>query len=207
MENDSHFPEDDLEHSSGLNFEQQRAINELKDTFIGDLLYKISNREIHSCDDLREALTDCYVDETAVMDLSITDQIDLIEQYGDEYELHFEGVTPDTIRFRIAVLSTFVVGCLAENETLKSIQNLEDFMIDYELEFKNIVYGNAHGWARHWDERMEGDHCQVYEYRNLEHEQIHIDVWEYRRDGWELTFETHLSPKEVSYEENHFDAS
>lgn len=29
----------------------------------------------------------------------------------------------------------------------------------------------------------------------------------FQGDGWKLTFETHLSPKEVSYEENHFDAS
>lgn len=66
---------------------------------------------------------------------------------------------------------------------------------------------NAHGWARHWGERFEREHCQVYEYRNLEHEGIHVDVWEYSADGLKLTFETRLSPDEVSEEENRFDAS
>ncbi len=78
-------------------------------------------------------------------------------------------------------------------------------MDDHGLEFENIVSGNYHGMFRHYAERTEGDDCQVYEYRNLEHEGIHIDVWDYQKDGLEITFETH--PDKVSVKEKYFDAT
>jgi hypothetical protein len=45
----------------------------------------------------------------------------------------------------------------------------------------------------------------VCEYRNLEGEGIHIDVWEYEKYGLRVYFET--TPEDVSEEEERFDAS
>jgi hypothetical protein len=195
------------ESRNHLNHDIQQAVSDVATGMLEEVLYKLTEERTESFETCREAVLDSNVDETAIIGLSVDDEIDLIEQFADDFGLDLGSVTPDGLRNRIDGVATWIVRSLGEQEALEAIETLEKFMEEYELKFSNIVSGNNHGWARHFAERGEGDHCWVYEYRNLEGEEIHIDVWEYKQKGLEITFEKYVDAEDVTDQEKYFDAT
>lgn len=190
-----------------LDLEARRAVDDVKSRMMEDIRYKLTRERVDSLDVCRETVSNRDLDETAILDLSIEDKLSLIEQFSDECACMIGAVSPRDIRKWIDVLATWIVFSLATQETMEALTTLEDFMEEHEFTFKNLVEGNHHGWARHWGERDEGDHCQVYEYRNLEGDEIHIDVFEYKNKGLYLTFERYINKDQVSPEEARWDAT
>jgi hypothetical protein len=189
-----------------LNHNIREAISDVAAGMLEEVLYKLTEERTESFETCREAIYNTHIDETAVIGLSLEDKIDLIEQFADECGFVIGEVAPDNLRNRIEGIATWVVHYLSEQEAIEAIEALENYMKEHDLDFSNIVSGNSHGWARHYSERGEGDHCWVYEYRNLENE-IHVDVWEYKHKRLEVTFEKYIDSADVTDEENHFDAT
>ncbi len=199
--------ETERSNEPALNFSEKDAVNGIRDGMLEDAAYRLAQKEIASFEDMREVVYEYPADETAIINLTAEDEISLIQAYADDFGIALENIVPDNLRRIIEQTAALVAHMLAENEAMEAINKLKSFMERYGLGFENIVNGNNHGWARHRGERQEGEHCQVYEYRNLEHEQIHIDVWEYKAHGVELTFEVYLDPADVSDEENRWDST
>jgi hypothetical protein len=190
-----------------LNHDVREAVSDVAVGMLEEVIHKLTEEQTESFETCRETIYDTNVDETAIIGLSLEDEIDLIEQYADEFGFVIGEIAPDNLRYRIEGISTWIVRYLAEQEAMEAITALENYMTEHDLEFSNIVSGNSHGWARHYAERGEGDHGWVYEYRNLEGEEIHIDVWEYKHKGLEITFEKYIDKADVTEEEKYFDAT
>lgn len=209
MENNKNHGAEEINNGelSDLNPEQKNAVINARNSILENIKYQLAHQQISSFDELREAVFDHYIDETAIIDVGVADEIDLIEQYAKEYDIDLGEITSENLRVAIERTATLVVSYLAESGAAVAVDRFEKFMKEHQLDFDNLVDGNHHGWARHWGERPAGDNCWVYEYRNLEGEQIHIDVWEYRDSVFKLVFETYLAADQVSSAENRFEAS
>lgn len=60
----------------------------------------------------------------------------------------------------------------------EELQELQEFLESEELELSEATSNNPHEWWIHYAER-DLDNCTVYEYRNLEGEKLHYDVYHY----------------------------
>jgi len=180
------------------------AIKNIKLGIFSTIQFDFNAGNINSFDDMRNNIDEYHIDESDILSIPTDDRIDIVECYGDESGLEFSADT-DGIRRQLEISTTIVIANLARESAYEALQSFEKFMEEHDLEFENIVADNNYGSFRHYAERGEGEHCQVYLYRNLEGEGIHINVWEYKQDGLELYFETR--PNEVSPTEEYFDAS
>ena len=192
-----------------LNWETKRIIENTVSGMFVEVEYQLGRKQIDSFDDCFNLIDESYVDETAVIELSLEDELTLVELYADDMGISLDSIKAEDIRRFLETTSAMVVGYLAREKANQVVYDLKQFMEENDLDFENVASGNSnnHGWARHYAERMAGDDCNVYQYRNLEGEQIHIDVWEYQKDGLKVVFETQLSPEDVGEEENRWDAT
>lgn len=194
-------PED--HHTPEIN----HAIQNTKEFMLEDVEHHLAQHEISSSEEANEIIQSYQIDETAVISLSIDEKIDLIELYADDYDLELSHVKPDNIRGILESISAHIIYLISESKAMEEVKNLFDFMEKNDLTVDNIVPSNQYWWARHYWEREEGDHCQVYEYRNIEEEQIHVDVYEYKRGGMSVTFDVFINDNDVSFGERYFDAT
>jgi len=201
LENPSNNPDSRFDD---LSYDVREAIKAAKESMFEAVQYELKKGNVDSLDDLHTVIDEHYIDECAVLDVPTDGRIELIEFYSDEVGCDFSA-DADNLRRQLETFGAFIVGEFARESAHRGINALQEFMDAHGFELKNMVGGNNHGWARHYAERAEGRDCQVYEYRNLEGEGIHIDVWEYERDGLQVYFET--TPEEVSEEEQNFDGS
>jgi hypothetical protein len=111
-------------HPPELDFDEQNAVDNMKQGIFEDLKWQLSQKEIHSFDDMRNAVTEYPVDETAVMDLSADQEISLIERYTEEFGLALERIVPDNLRRIIESTATQVVSQLAESAAFETIDRL-----------------------------------------------------------------------------------
>jgi hypothetical protein len=134
---------------------------------------------IESIEDVRELLADLLqVDGTEAIDLSLGDQVSLIEDRASELDLEIGGVSPDSLRIRIEELACHIVARLGVDRATEMLCDLECFMNLHEFEVVDMVDRNYLGSLPHQCERSEGDCCTVLEYRCIEG--LNVDVYEYR---------------------------
>ena len=195
------------ETKNQLNHDVQKAVSDVASGMFEEVRYKLADEKVESFEKVREAVYDTHMDDASIIGLSMEDEIDLIEQFGDDFGFDIGDVKPDNLRNRIDGIATWIVHSLAEQEAMEAVEALEQYMAEHDLEFSNIVPSNSHGWARHFSESEVGEHGWSYNYRNLEHEEIHIDVIEYKHLGLEITFERYIDAADVTEEEKYFDAT
>lgn len=215
-------------HFSGLMPERRLALSRNMDyeqdvlAIANDIIGGLSKDS--SWDDIERLLQESLGDaDFTPIGCSYDEQLDFIAKYGDKAGVEFSGTFRlEDIWSVISDTAAETVRGLCNNELTEAFEALRKFMKEECLDFSQKVSENAHGWARHWGED-EKDSCTVYQYRNLEGEKIHIDVYEYllyqtseywsdrescrKQDKVKIWFEKHLEPDEVSEEENNFDAA
>jgi hypothetical protein len=195
------------QNQNQLNHDVQKAVSDTASGMLEAVHYKLADEKVESFEKCREAVSDTSIDEAAIIGLSMEDEVDLIAQFADDFGFIIGDMKPDNLRNRIEGIATWIVCSLATQEVHEAINALENYMTEFDLEFSNIVTGNSHGWARHYAEREVGAHGWAYEYRNLEHEEIHIDVIDYKHKGLKITFEKYIDAADVTEEEKYFDAT
>ncbi len=160
MERSNYDPdaENQNQTENQLSFAAKTAVENVVASMLEDARYKLVDEKTASFEACRAAISDAYVDETAIIDLSMEEEIGLIEQFADEFGFVIGDVTPNNLRDRIDGIAIWIVRYLAERQVMEAIQALEEFMEAHELEFSHIVSDNNHGRARHYAERGEGAH-------------------------------------------------
>jgi hypothetical protein len=153
------------ETKNQLNHDVQQAVSDVASGMLEAVLYKLADEKVESFEKCREAVSDTQMDDASIIGLSMADEVDLIEQFADEFGFDIGDVKPENLRNRIDGVATWIVHYLAEQEAIKAVEALGNYMAEHELEFSNIVSGNSHGWARHFAEREVGAHGWAYEYR------------------------------------------
>ena len=187
--------------------EAEAAVLGVTETMLDNVTEQLEDQEIADSHELYDLLSETYCDDTLAMDLSLDERLDLAEEYADDYGFELGEVTINNIRSRVETLAILVIHQLGLERAHEHLSTLMTAMDEHALSISHLRSDNPHGWARHYAERDEGP-FQVYEYRNLEGEQIHVDLWEYYAiPGHSLYFEVWLDPEDVSVEENRFDAT
>ncbi len=81
-------------------------------------------------------------------------------------------------------------------------------MDEHELDFDDLVESNSYGMFAHFSESDSSTgHGTIYHYRNLEDEQVHIDVFEFHTIAGPISFEKRVDDKDVSEKERRWNAS
>jgi len=78
---------------------------------------------------------------------------------------------------------------------------------DEELDLGDIQSSNPYGCFRHHSESYPDTNVTVYHYRNIENEQLHVDLYEYSTTGSTFYFEKQIDDEDVTEGERVFEAS
>ncbi len=116
------------ESENNLNHDIKQAVSDVAVGMLEEVLYKLTEERAESFEICREAVMDSQVDETAIIGLSVSDEIDLIEQFADDFGFGFGDVAPDSLRNRIDGIATWIVRSLGEQEALVAIEALESWV-------------------------------------------------------------------------------
>ena len=171
------------------NYEQRQAIESAVDSFIEQMMWKIREGEVSSIDQARDAVYECDWNECAAIGLSMEDEVDLIQQYGPDYDLDLGEVSVDDLRGKLESLAVAVIHYVAEAKVAELLEQLEEIMNDHDLDFQDIRNDNTYGYFAHRAERDPAQGCTVLEYRDVEDPGQAVDVWEVRLTGcWKLYF-------------------
>lgn len=176
------------------NYEQRQAIESAADSFIEQMMWNFREGEVNSIDQAREAVYECDWNECAAIGLSMDDEVDLIQQFGPDYDLDLGEVSVDDLRGKLEGLTVAVIHYAAEQEVAEWIGELEEIIEDNDLEFETLTDSNRYGSFVHRAEREPAPNCTVYEYRCIEDPDQAVDVWEIRFDKYDnLYFEVDVS--------------
>lgn len=172
-----------------------------------DLLFsQLEDGVVQTIDSCRETLQDWTEDETLAIDLTLEDQLSLLEEHGPDHDLTLEPVDWDTLRIRIESLSASLIAMEGERRALEVFDEVADLLDDFDLPCTALLSANPYGCFRHYAERDEAP-WHVYEYRNIEGEGIHIDLYEQDLYGIRIYVRHQLLPDSVSLEEDTWDAT
>ena len=168
-----------------------------------DRLHFDSQATLEEC---REATQDWYVDECLILDLDLDERLTLLEHHAVDSGLELGVVTLEELRSRIETMTATVVGHLGAERACAAFQHIEDLLDEKDLPFDALIASNPYGYFRHYAERDE-DPWSVYEYRNLEGEGIHLDLYELTVADVSLYARQELEAGSLSEEEETWEAS
>ncbi len=151
-------------------------------------------------EECREAAEDWYVDECLILDLDLDDRLALLESHAADYGLELGAVTLEELRSRIETMTAMVVGYLGEERARDAFREIEELLDEKDLPFEDLLADNPYELFRHYAERDEPP-WQVYEYRNLEGEGIHVDLYELTVAGISFYVRQQLERGSLSAEE------
>ncbi len=171
------------------NYEQRQKIDSAETALFEQILWKIKEREVTDMDEAREALYECDWNECAAIGLSLDDSLDLVQQFGPDFDLDLGEVSLGDLRGKLEGLAVAVIHYLAEQRVAERLDEIEALMDEHGLEFENITEDNGYGYFVHRAERYPAEGCTVFEYRGVEDPGQAIDVWEVRLDDcWNIYF-------------------
>ncbi len=151
-------------------------------------------------EECREAAEDWYVDECLIVDLDLDDRLTLLDHYAQDYSLELGAVTIEELRSRIETMTAMVVGYLGDERARDAFREIEELLDDKDLPFEDLLADNPYELFRHYAEREESP-WSVYEYRNLEGEGIHVDLYEMTVAGVSFYVRQKLERGSLSAEE------
>lgn len=158
-----------------------------------------------SLEECREAAQDWYVDECLILDLDLDDRLTLLDHYAQDYDLELGSVTIEELRSRIETMTAMVVGYLGEERARDAFREIEELLDDKDLPFESLLADNPYELFRHYAERDESP-WMVFEYRNLEGEGIHVDLYELTVAGVNFYVRQQLEDGRLSAEEETWEA-
>ncbi len=186
-----------MEHFSDHDIEE--AIVHATDNIIEQVFWYLADEQELYRDRAMEVISECDGNDTAAIDLSMEQQLEVIEEGADEHGFGDLTFSLDSLRSELESYSVLFIHLLAESRTYGIFEELFDFMDEHDLEPEQMRDANNFGWLPHEAEREEHN-CTIYEYRNVEEPLPfvqghttghHVDVWEYRLpSGERVWFET-----------------
>lgn len=180
-------------------------VDDLCDTIILDFLNVFKSKNLETLAEWQEEIYDNYIDDSCLYELDMYERIHLVTNFGDTYTDRINCAIND-LETTINEISVYIFRQLSEELASTILHDLKEFMDEYDLDTSNIVEDNNHSWAIHYGETDIGKaKGNIYHYRNLESEQIHVDVYEYKLlDKRVCYFEKYIEEDIVTEEENNF---
>jgi len=157
-------------------------------------------------EECRAAAEDWYVDECLILDLDLDERLTLLEHYAADLGLELGPVTLDDLRGRIETLTARIVGTLGEERAREAMREIEALLDEKDLPLEAAQTENPYGMFRHYAERDESP-WHVYEYRNLEGEGLHYDLYELSVAGVSFFVRQQLERGTLSAAEETWDAT
>ncbi len=157
-------------------------------------------------EECREAAEDWYVDECLILDLDLDHRLTLLDHYAQDYDLELGAVTIGELRSRIETMTAMVVGYLGEERARDAFREIEELLDEKDLPVEDLLADNPYELFRHYAERDEPP-WSVYEYRNIEGEGIHIDLYEMTVAGVNFYVRQQLEHGSLSAEEETWQAT
>ena len=193
---------------NNLSHGARRAIATVRDRQLDDLLYRLESERdsISTCADCRETLCEWMHDASILIGLDLDERLRLVEHYADDLDLRLTSTAIGDLRGTIENLATSAVFFAGEAAALNAWQQVENLLDDLGLDLDALVIGNPYEYFRHYAER-DHDDWQVYEYRNLEGEGVHVDLFEYHVDSICFCVRQYLERGSLSPEEERWSAT
>ncbi|MEM9556105.1 MAG: hypothetical protein AAGC60_17745 [Acidobacteriota bacterium] len=162
-----------------------------------------------SIDQAREFLDSYHDDGTSIVELKTDEKLDLIYEWADDL-----GLTPTIadwgqITKLIDDTASFCLHSSAAHDAHSVLNDLEDLLDDKGLTVSAVRTGNPFACFRHFGERSE-ECWYVFEYRNLDGEGVHVDLYQYAGhlgSDIELYVEEPIPAGSFDPEIEHFDAA
>ncbi len=190
---------------SHLSYDTRQAIERATTRLLKDALWAIAQQEVASFEELSDRIRETCHDDCLAISLSLDERLTLVEEHLDDYGLELDVSDMTQLRTRIDSMAALIIGLMGEEQALAAIATAEDLVEELDLDFDALIDGSPYGMFRHYAER-EQDPWYVYEYRNLEGEGIHADIFELRVAGITLTVRHYLARGTLSREEERWDA-
>lgn len=169
-------------------YDIEAAIDSSVSDLVEQVLWYLSEEQALYRDRVMEIISDCDAIETAAIGLTLDQQLEVVEEGADEHGFGDLTFNLETLRSELESYAVLFIHMFAESRSYGIFEDLFDFMDENELEPEQMRESNNFGWHPHVAERDEGSSCTVYEYRDVEEQGNHVDVWEYRLNSGESVF-------------------
>lgn len=144
-------------------------IRDLIDQAVHSIMEQIQERackrNLATFDECLRAYDPPRLDAEDLSDISIKDQIQLIESLGSLPDLDLSGSIPESLRAGIEKATCRIVIFLAESRARELFEELEAAMNRHDLEVFDMIPSNPLADRPHQTERPLGDRCIVFGYR------------------------------------------
>jgi hypothetical protein len=192
-----------MQHDEHLPANARAEIRERVIGILDSLRYLVRSKEVDTFDDLREAVDDMPYDETAAIDLSVQDCVTLIDIYAEDVGVEKIEVPADELATKIEEIAAQIVCHFAIDEARELVDGLENLCDEFGFDASDLRPENEYGMFAHAREDEPADDCVVYQYRNVESEEVHVNVWEYTFPGTD--FKLYLNEEGEADEMTHSD--
>ena len=161
----------------------EKAIQDVASYRLETALERIESGEVRTLDDLRGAINDQPHDDTVGCYMATEDRLSALAIHGDDYGIEVNVTRPGDLRFWIEQQACALAHYLGESRAVEVVDELAEILDDHEIELIDLDTRNPHESWRHYAEKSLSEKITVHEYRNLEGEGIHVDVYEIRLSG------------------------
>jgi len=118
----------------GLNFEQMDVVKSISRGMLEIVTYQINNEYISEIEDIESEIESMPADDTNALDLDLHDQVDLVVNYGVDYDLSDVRCSPSKLRYEIENYANIILYNLAQELVLKDVSDFKDFYEEGEYE-------------------------------------------------------------------------
>lgn len=175
-----------MSHVKNLSTAARAEIDERVIGILDNLRYRIRSKDVETFDDVRETVDETPYDDTAAIDLSVADCVALIEDYAEDVGVEKINVPAHELAMKIEEIAAQIACHFAIDQARELVDGLENLCDEFGFDASDLRPGNEFEMFSHASEDEPADDCVVYQYRNLESEEIHVNVWEYTFPGTEF---------------------
>jgi hypothetical protein len=175
-----------MPHVNHLSTAARAEVRERVIGILDNLRDRVRFKQVETFGDIRETVDDTPYDNTTAIDLSVVDCLALVEDYAEDVGVEKINVPADELTMKIEEVTAQVVCHFAIDQARRLVDGLDNFCDEFGFDASDLRPENEYGTFVHAGESQPAEDCVVYEYRNVESGEIHVNVWEYTFPGTDL---------------------
>jgi len=112
----------------GLNFEQLELVKSISRGILEQITYMINNDSISEISEIESEIES--TDDTDALNLDLHDQVDLVVNYGEDYDLSDVRCSSSKLRYEIENYANIILHHLATELALEEFKEFKEFAIN-----------------------------------------------------------------------------
>lgn len=112
----------------GLNFEQMDVVKEISRGILEKITYMINNDSISEISEIESEIES--TDDTDALNLDLCDQVDLIINHGEDYDLSNVRCSSSKLRYEIENYANIILYNLAKELALEEFKEFKEFALN-----------------------------------------------------------------------------